>query len=317
MAKRKWRAYILMGLVLAALICGSGAYLFRSSVRQRATEGRLCVHFIDVGQGDAALLTLPDGKTAMIDTGTEQSSDTVIAYLKRWGVEKLDWIFLSHLHSDHIGGLNALCEAFEIGQIYYTERPPELNLKEPPLMDQVTAGDRLVQGDVAFTVLAPITQAEDENNNSMILRIEYGEIAFLFTGDAEEEEEAALVSVCPELLDADVLKIAHHGSATSTSDAFVQAVMPQVAVASASADNSFGHPVASVIAKLQAIGCTVFSTHREGSIVLICDGQTVYRHAGDDYLGGFELFPDRRWFCCLVNSVSYDLIKKCNNHGLN
>lgn len=285
----KWRKILLVALVILLIGIGGGIRLYRAIDRADAIDGKLTVHFIDVGQGDAALLGFPDGSTAMIDTGTAESADDVIAYLRRWDVDRLDRIFLSHGHSDHAGGLEAVCESFEVGEICYAGQAPTFDARneDAPALKELTAGSMVEIGGVKVTVLAPITLLDEENDNSMILRLDYGERSFLFTGDAEEGEEESLLTVCSDQLDADVLKVGHHGSANSTSEAFVQAVTPQVAVISASADNSFGHPTPSVITRLKENGAIVYSTHEMGSVTLICDGKTIVRRSGDDFLALF------------------------------
>lgn len=282
---KKWRKLLLAALVIALIgLCG-GIRLYRTIDRQNATDGKLTVHFIDVGQGDAALITFPDGTTAMVDTSTAESADEVIAYLERWEIDRIDYIFLSHTHSDHAGGLDALCEAFDVGELCYVDQAPILDGKgNEPTMRALTAGSTTEIGGVKLTVLGPISVNENENNNSMILRLDYGERSFLFAGDAEEEEESAVLGEMRELLDADLLKVAHHGSANSTTEAFVQAVTPEVAVISASSDNSFGHPMPSVVDRLKKANCMVYSTSTSGSLTFICDGKTIVRRSGDDYL---------------------------------
>lgn len=282
---KKLRTLLLLALAIVAVAVCAGIRYYRTVERRNAVEGRLTVHIIDVGQGDASLLTFPDGRTAMIDTGTAQSAGDVIAYLERWEIERIDYIFLSHDHSDHAGGLEALCEAFEVGELCYTGEVPTVEGEgKLPALRELTTGSAAEIGGVKLTVLAPLTDGEDGNNNSMVLRLDYGERSFLFMGDAEEEEESDLLEHCPELLDADLMKVGHHGSANSSSDAFVQAVSPKVAVISASEDNTFGHPTPSVVAKLRAAGALVYSTHEYGSVTLICDGKEIVRRSGDDYL---------------------------------
>lgn len=274
-------------LILAIVLAGSTIWLYRGYSRTQATEGKLTVHFIDVGQGDAALLTFPDGTVAMIDTGTAESSSAVVAYLKRWDIKRIDLLFLSHMHSDHIGGAEALGRAFPVGTVCYAvseEQPSFSENANISACEALSAEQTLTVGEAMVTVLGPLTLSENENNNSMILRVTYGDCAFLFTGDAEQNEENELLKTCPERLKADVLKVGHHGAATSSSAAFLKAVHPAVAVISASADNSFGHPAPSVLSRLKDAGCSTYTTATEGSITLICDGKTVVRRTGDDYL---------------------------------
>lgn len=289
------RTLILAALAILLIFTCAGIRLYRTLARDEATDGKLTLHFVDVGQGDATLLTFPDGRCALIDTGTAESADELIAYLRRWNIERIDCIFLSHLHSDHAGGLDALCEAFAVGTVCYTGDAPTLSNREGelPTLLQLRAGYITEIGGVSLRVLAPLDVHESENDNSMILRVEYGEISFLFAGDAESEEENDLLNTCPELLDADLLKVAHHGSANSTSEAFLEAVSPQVALISSSEDNSFGHPAPSVVERLKASGAGVYLTSEQGSVTFICDGETLTRQRGGDYLA-LPVDPARR-----------------------
>lgn len=267
---------IVLSVLLAVLaVAGSvGLWAWQNHSHLRLTEGKLQLHFIDVGQGDAALIVLPTGERIMIDTGTEESGEAILAHLAKWDVKALDLVILSHNHDDHAGGLAVLSDAIPIGGVLYTgEAPKHCNLD----LREVKAGDAFTIGDVNFAVLGPLTDEASENR-SMILRVDYGERSFLFTGDAEEEEEVMLVEQMSDYLNVDLLKVAHHGSAYSSTDAFLQAVSPEIAVISASANNSFGHPAPSTVERLKSMGAMVYRTDRQGTLVFLCDGRSLTRY---------------------------------------
>ena len=269
-----------IALALLLIAGGAGLWAWQTQARLQMTEGKLRLHFIDVGQGDAALLILPTGERIMIDTGTEESGEAILAYLAKWNVKALDLVILSHNHDDHAGGLALLEQTLPIGGVLYAGDPPaECGLS----MREVAAGESFSIGEVHFAVLGPLTE-EGIENRSMILRVDYGERSFLFTGDAEAEEEALLLEQMPKLLDVDLLKVGHHGSATSSNEAFLQAVTPEIAVISASADNSFGHPAPSVVDELKEVGAAVWRTDKSGTLIFLCDGDRITRYRS---LSGF------------------------------
>ena len=263
-------------LILATLVLagGAGLWAWQRAERQRATDGKLQIHYIDVGQGDAALLILPTGERIMIDTGTYESGEAILSHLAKWEVAALDLVILSHSHSDHAGGLEVLAEAMPIGGVLYTDVPPEdCGLTVRPL----SPGYCFSVGEVKFSVLGPLSD-ETSENRCLILRIDYGVRSFLFMGDAEADEEEALLATVPELLNADLLKVGHHGAASSTTEAFLFAVDPEVAVISASRDNSYGHPSPKVLDRLRAAGCMIYRTDRQGTLIFLCDGTNLTRY---------------------------------------
>ena len=265
-----------LSVLLAVLtVAGSvGLLVWQNHSHLRLTEGKLQLHFIDVGQGDAALLILPTGERIMIDTGTEESGEAILAHLAKWNVKALDLVILSHNHDDHAGGLSVLAEALTIGGVLYAgEAPSKCALS----MREVVAGDSFSIGEVHFFVLGPLTK-EGTENRSMILRVEYGKRSFLFTGDAEAGEEELLLHTVPQLLDVDLLKVAHHGSATSSTEPFLSAVSPEIAVISASDDNSFGHPTIDTLDRLKSQNCAVYRTDQSGTVIFLCDGKHLSRY---------------------------------------
>ena len=275
-----WKTLIAIALAILLFSAGVVGYLYEKAEILKQIDGKLQIHFLDVGQGDATLLILPTGERIMIDTGTEESGEKILAHLAKWQVDYIDYVILSHAHSDHAGGLSLLEEQVGVGQILYAGLVPE-NTSAP--MRELYAGDCFAIGDLQFSVLGPLTPAEQENR-SLILRVDFAETSLLFTGDAEREEEELLLTTCPQLLDADLLKVAHHGSKNSTSQVFLEAVTPDFAVISASADNSYGHPSPEVEDRLAKMNCKTYSTHREGTVVFLSDGHALKRYKIDRWL---------------------------------
>ncbi|MBO5779181.1 MAG: MBL fold metallo-hydrolase [Clostridia bacterium] len=274
--KKIFKTTLPIFLAILLLAGGAGLWVWQSAQIAKLTEGKLQLHFIDVGQGDAALLVLPTGERIMIDVGTRESGEAILSHLAKWNVKALDLVILSHNHDDHAGGLPILEEVMPVGGVLYAGEPPtDCGLE----MRELVAGETFTLGEVCFTVLGPLS-SEDSDNRSMILRVDYGKRSFLFTGDAEPEEEELLLQSAPTLLDVDLLKVAHHGSKYSTTQGFVEAVSPEIAVFSASAENSFGHPAPSVMERLKEADCLVYRTDLTGTIIFLCDGKQITRYRG-------------------------------------
>ena len=238
------------------------------------SDGGMAVHFIDVGQGDS-ILAESDGHFLLIDAGENDQGDTVISYLEEAGVEALDYVIGTHPHSDHIGGLDDVIRAFDVETVILP--PVEHTTKTfEDVLDAIeekdlsitlpVPGDSYELGDAAFTILAPQKDYGDDLNNwSVGLRLACGDGAFVACGDAEAQAEEDMAA-SGLALSADVLKIGHHGSSTSTSDAFLKAVSPAFAVISCGEGNSYGHPHKETLEKLEAAGIQVLRTDLLGDI---------------------------------------------------
>ncbi len=243
---------------------------------------KLSVHFIDVGQGDATLITC-GGHSMLIDAGDNTKGTTVQLYLTKQGVDHLDYLILTHSDADHIGGADVIISKFNIDSIFFSDREQDTKAYRE-LMDAMTArglrystpaaGENYSLGDASFTILGPVKSYNDPNDSSIALMVEHGEKRFLFTGDCEEAAEADLTA-SGQNLSADVYQAGHHGSRTSSSQKLMDAVAPAYAVISCGEDNSYGHPHAEVLNRFRSMGIKVFRTDEQGSIVATSDGSSV------------------------------------------
>ncbi len=269
-------------------------------------DGRLRVDFLDVGQGDAALLTMPDGTTLLVDGGGRPRFDAreggegsaepferdargigdavVSEYLWRRGLARVNFILPTHADADHIEGLNDVASNFKVDAALSARAPARdeefarfdstLRRAGVPLR-LIQRGDVLRFGDVAVTVLWPPRAplgAGSRNDDSVVLRVRFGRRTFLLAGDIERGAEAALVAARDELK-CDALKVAHHGSRTSSTEAFVHATRPRLAVISVGLDSPYGHPHAGVVERWRACGAEVLTTGERGTITLSTDGE--------------------------------------------
>ncbi|NLV91602.1 MAG: MBL fold metallo-hydrolase [Firmicutes bacterium] len=262
-----------------------------------ATE--LAVHIIDIGQGDAIAISSPTGKWVLIDGGEAgPGRRTLVPYLQGQGVDQLELMVMTHPHADHIGGLLPVVENFPIksiiadGQIHTSATYERLLLaiKERQIPFSLARRGQVYElgGGALLTVLHPQELLYDDlNNNSVVLRLDFGEVAFLFTGDAETPAELEMIEA-NVALDVDVLKVGHHGSITSTSPEFLQVLSPTVAVISVGAGNRYNHPSREVIQRLEASGVTVYRTDVHGTVVIATDGSqlTVTSQRGKETFTG-------------------------------
>lgn len=263
----------------------------------QAEDVLLRVDFLNVGQADCALLST-NGHYMVIDGGNNGDADTILSYLEGQGVEKLDAVVGTHPHEDHIGSLDAIINHFDVDAVYmpkimHTSKTFEdvldavankgLKIKSP------SPGDTIDFNGLEIEVLGPQREYKDFNNNSIVLKVNAGETAFLFTGDAEETAEKDILQAGYDL-QADVLKVGHHGSSTSSSQAFLQAVKPKYAVISVGVGNSYHHPEEEALQRLQSIGAEIYRTDLQGDIVCTTDGKNIAFNCNS--VSGAEVYAD-------------------------
>lgn len=287
---RGWRARLAIVLVATTI------WLLAENriVEREQPRGVLRVAFLDVGQGDAALIDLPDGTLALIDTGQggrHPAGREILRILRERRRSRIDHVIITHGHPDHYGALRQLLDEIDIGEIWVNGQllAEERDGTMRALLSVVRSKGTRVRfpgdlcrgpvdlGGARVEVLWPCPRYDPEldlNDNSLTLRIAFGDHSFLFTGDLESEAEKRLLRQ-ERLSRTDVLKVGHHGSKTSTTEAFIAAVRPTLAVASAGAHNYYGHPSVLVIERLEHAGARVFRTDHNGGVVISTDGTTL------------------------------------------
>lgn len=242
----------------------------------------MTVHFLDVGQGDATLI-LCGTEAMLIDAGDNGQGTNVQNYLQKQGVETLKYVVCTHPDEDHIGGIDVILYKFNCEAVFMTEEERDTNTYRD-VADTMAQkgykrtlpvpGQQYPLGDAVFTILGPISMSGDSNDNSIAILLAHGEDSFLFTGDAEEEEESALLDSGLSL-DADVYKVGHHGSRTSSSRKLLEAASPVCAVISCGEGNSYGHPHAETLNNLRAMGVSVYRTDEQGTVVATSSGKGI------------------------------------------
>ncbi len=294
MLKSKKIIYIIIALVVTVLSAVLGLFGYdgfnngedqiSGTLTEEFYEPQLEVHYIDVGQGDCSLI-ICDGQTMLIDAGENGHEIEVLNYLRMQNIEKLDYIIASHQHTDHIGGLPEVLDEFGAVNLIM----PRLTKEQTPTNTTYTAfldsiknsganviaskvGASYTLGSATFEILGPVTDdAEDINNMSVVVKMTYGENTFLFTGDAEKEEEREIIETGANL-DCDVLKVGHHGSGTSSGMKFLDAVTPEICVIQVGADNDYGHPHENIIERLEEYTPDIYRTDLCGDIIITSDG---------------------------------------------
>lgn len=249
--------------------------------KEDVTDEFLKIYFLDVGQADSTLI-INNNQTMLIDAGNNEDGNLIVEFIKSLGIEKIDYLVGTHAHEDHIGGMDDIINNFNIGTVYlpYTTEKTTTTKTFEDVLDSLIAknlsittaniGDKFTLGNTNCEIMyVDNSEPEDTNDQSICIRLEFKNESFLFMGDASGKVEKA--RNWPQT---NVLKVAHHGSKTSTSKEFLKQVKPQIAIISVGKDNSYKHPSEQVLERLESIKAKIYKTDELGTILLISDGDS-------------------------------------------
>lgn len=279
------------GLILLLLLGGCLWYILGSNAADSPAgsllpppqEGALTVYMLDVGQGDALLLVSPDGKTMLVDTGRADKTETVLRSLQSLGIEKLDVLLLTHCHEDHAGGAAALVQKIKVGKVCFTGdisaysgNLEQILSRRRIFAEALHAGmETSWSEECAVEVLSPFSDRfmGDENDGSAVVQVRFENSSLLLCADATVDTEQLLLALYPlSTLRCSAIKLGHHGSSTSSSEAFLLGADPGLALLSVGADNDYGHPAPSVLDTLAALNIPYISTAEAGTVQIVLDG---------------------------------------------
>lgn len=283
--KQKLKAILIIivsSLTAAAILCSCSLDFIFGDEGEKQYEGKLAVHFLDVGQGDSIFIELPNDQTMLIDAGENYHGDGIINYIKKAGHDKIDYLIATHPHSDHIGSMPYIVRNFEIGSVYMPKVTATSKLYESLLksikskkltVKNGKAGVNIVKtDDLSVDIIAPSKIDESNLNNcSIVIMLKFGDNSFLLTGDAETVEMKSIKAS----LSADVLKAGHHGSKNSTTKSLLKKIQPEITVISCGKNNEYGHPNKEVLNMLKDIKSSVYRTDKDKTVIVVSDGKNL------------------------------------------
>lgn len=279
---KKYSLYFIITLAVLAYVFFS--YLPNSGI-SAPKEGEAAMYAIDVGEADCTLFVMPDGKNILIDAAGTDDYYTILTVLNELEIRKIDVLVLTHPHMDHMGSMARIISSYDIGGLFMPDAASDSEEFENILAEAkkkgvapslVSAGSVIYNGEYKISVLSPEDKDYgDENLFSAVIRIDFGNTSFIVTGDAETANEKAMIERYGDSLQADVLRIAHHGADTSSSYEFLEAVSPKYAVISVGADNIYGHPSKTVTDNIKKLGIQSFRTDTDGTVTFISDGEGI------------------------------------------
>lgn len=290
--KTPWKFILIAGAILLLLAGACLGYILWNQSQPEAEnsltlpaprEGSLNVYMLDVGQGDSLLLISPEGNTMLVDTGSEEQAYTVESSLRALGIEKLDVLVLTHTHEDHAGAALELVKHISVGKVYVGRETTgyensllkQLNRQKVEVVS-LWAGTAVDWSESCIVeVLSPFSDRAmgDENDASAVLRIAFEDSSILLCADATMDTENLLMALYPrDALQSTVIKLAHHGSNSSSSRTFLELVSPELALISVGANNGYGHPAQETLRTLEELKIPYISTEEAGTVQIILDG---------------------------------------------
>lgn len=293
---------LLFGIDLSGVIPNMNQQEETQASQTYSEDEQLMLYMFDVGQADSFLF-VQNGETALIDCGTRSTGKDVVENLKQLGIKRIDYLFGTHPHDDHMGGMYDVISNFEIGKIilpkvkngevttnWYLKLMKKIK-DDKYNLEYVSLGEIYHLGNATMKVIGPVSEVDDgnKNNYSTVLKVTFGEMDIIMTGDAEAKVERQIIE-SGEDLDAEILKVGHHGSDTSTSDEFLEALSPDYALISSEVGNKYNHPTKVTMEKLQDNNIVVYRTDESGTVVItITQDSASFSCEPGDYLSGPEL----------------------------
>ncbi|MEG2353154.1 MAG: ComEC/Rec2 family competence protein [Clostridium sp.] len=271
-------------IILCLILCTNATSCFSSVPSLNPNELR--VHYIDVGQGDSQLIQF-NNKTMLIDAGPDDKSSYILKYLRSNNVKTIDYIIATHPHEDHIGSMDEILNKFKVHRFYmpkvtedsksFDDMTIALDNSNAKVLEAKSGVNFNLDNEVTANILSPnSSNYEDLNNYSAVVKLNFKNTSFLFTGDAEELSENEILNtdynICSQ-----VLKVGHHGSNSSTSLEFLQGVNPAMAIISCGVGNSYGHPTEEILNRLKDLKIKTLRTDKEGTIIISSDGSNIYK----------------------------------------
>ncbi len=272
----------ILSFVIVFVVTSSLSYLV-SVLTDKTPLGELKVHFVDVGQGDCEIIQLSDGRNIIIDGGSNSNERKLIEKILALDIDRFDYVIATHPHEDHIGGLDEVIRYFDVGCVYMPDKVSNTKAFEELLdviedknvtVKRAKAGEALIKHRRVRLVLVAPTEDRyaDTNNYSAVARLTFGDCNFLFTGDAESVSEKLILKSRAKIK-ADVLKVGHHGSSTSTTKDFFEKIQPRYAVIEVGVNNKYGHPHTETLQTLSET--EIYRTDIHGDITMVCDGKDI------------------------------------------
>lgn len=282
--KNKKLDVLVIVIMLCVVALGIYNYIQEQSMLAAASmkDGECEIHMIDVGQGDAVLIRTGDGNL-LVDAGSADAEFDLRDYLDSQGVKDFDYVVFTHPHEDHIGNGDMIIEQFDVEKVIMPDVQADTLCFEELLLSIDAEGAELITaspgatykiGDLTLNIFGPIEcDPDDLNNCSIVMRVDYGEVSMLFSGDAEKSAELEVYERYGDELDCEIYKVAHHGSVTSNSDEFFSVASPDLALISCGFGNSYGHPHREIVDMLDRNDITVRRTDVDGDVVVATDGE--------------------------------------------